>query len=70
MYETSVRNLIRPLVTRQGGSAMAYYRRTGPLDVEGAGPAPAAAPAEPMDVTGDPAPTERDALDRLFLGGD
>ena len=70
VYETSVRNLIRPLVTRQGGSAMAYYRRTGPLDVEGAGPAPAAAPAEPMDVTGDPAPTERDALDRLFLGGD
>ena len=70
VFETSVRNLIRPLVTRQGGSAMAYYRRTVSPDGDGAGPAPAAAPAAvPSLVTrGDPAPAERDALDRLFLG--
>ena len=71
VYETSVRNLIRPLVTRQGGSAMAYYRRTVTLDDDGAGPAHAAPRAEPMLVTrGDPAPAARDALDRLFLGDD
>ena len=54
----------------QGGSAMAYYRRTVSPDGDGAGPAPAAAPAAvPSLVTrGDPAPAERDALDRLFLG--
>ena len=71
MFETSVRNLIRPLVTRRGGSAMAYYRRTVSSDGDRVGPALAAAPAEPSLVTGgDPAPAERDALDRLFLGDD
>jgi AcrR family transcriptional regulator len=66
VFETSVRNLIRPLVTRQGGSAMAYYRRTVSPDGDGAGPAPAAVPS--LVTRGDPAPAERDALDRLFLG--
>lgn len=67
VFATSVRTLIRPLVTRQGGSAMAYYRRTVSLD--GDGPVLAAAPAEPRLVAhADPAPSERDALDRLFLG--
>ena len=67
LFETNVRNLIRPLVTRYGASAMAYYRRTGSLDA--AGPPAAMAAAEPAEVAGaDPAPAERDALDRLFLG--
>ena len=67
MFATSVRNLIRPLVTRQGGSAMAYYRRTGSLD--SARPLPLAEPVEaPLVADADPAPAERDALDRLFLG--
>ncbi|HET7368133.1 MAG TPA: hypothetical protein VFI83_07185 [Gaiella sp.] len=66
VFETSVRNLIRPLVTRQGGSAMAYYRRTVSPDGDGAGRAPAAVPS--LVTRGDPAPAERDALDRLFLG--
>jgi hypothetical protein len=66
VFETSVRNLIRPLVTRQGGSAMAYYRRTVSPDGDGADPAAAAVPS--LVARGDPAPAERDALDRLFLG--
>ena len=69
VFATSVRHLIRPLVTRQGGSAMAYYRRTsspgGPVAVQ------AAPPLEPELVAdADLAPLERDALDRLFLGDD
>lgn len=69
LFATSVRNLIRPLVTRQGGSAMAYYRRTVSRD----GPAmlQAAAQVEPALVAdADPPPAQRDALDRLFLGND
>lgn len=69
LFATSVRNLIRPLVTRQGGSAMAYYRRTVSRD----GPAmlQAAAQAEPALVAdADPPLAQRDALDRLFLGND
>lgn len=69
LFATSVRNLIRPLVTRQGGSAMAYYRRTVSRD----GPAmlQPAAQAEPALVAdADPPPAQRDALDRLFLGND
>ncbi|HEY1318215.1 MAG TPA: hypothetical protein VGF10_13410 [Gaiella sp.] len=67
VFDTSVRNLIRPLVTRQGRSAMAYYRRNGSLD--GGGPAPAAAPVEAaIAADGDPPAGARDALDRLFLG--
>jgi hypothetical protein len=66
LFGTNVRNLIRPLVTRQGGSAMAYYRRTGSPD---RALLQAAAPVEPAPVTdADPQPAERDALDRLFLG--
>ena len=68
VFATSVRNLIRPLVTRQGGSAMAYYRRTGSHDGDGLVPL-GAAPVEPGLVADtDPAAGERDALDRLFLG--
>jgi len=67
LFATSVRNLIRPLVTRQGGSAMAYYRRT--VSREGPAMLQASAPAEPAIVAdADPPPAERDALDRLFLG--
>jgi hypothetical protein len=69
LFQTNVRNLIRPLVTRQGGSAMAYYRRTGPR--EGPAVLRPAAPDDPAIVAdADPAPAERDALDRLFLGAD
>lgn len=68
LFGTNVRNLIRPLVTREGGSAMAYYRRTGSLDVTGPAATMAAAPEPAGLVDGDPAPAERDALDRLFLG--
>jgi hypothetical protein len=67
----NVRNVIRPLVTRQGSSAMAYYRRTVSFDAHASQPvaAAAAAAAEPAVVADvDPPPAERDALDRLFLG--
>ena len=67
VFSTSVRNLIRPLVTRQGGSAMAYYRRTVSAD-PAALPSPAAAAEVPVVADTDPAPAGRDALDRLFLG--
>lgn len=68
VFETNVRNVIRPLVTRQGGSAMAYYRRTASFDAPASAPV-AAASAEPEVVAdADPQPAERDALDRLFLG--
>src|SRR5262245_22745257 len=68
VFSTSVRNLIRPLVTRQGGSAMAYYRRTVSLDgtVSLQAAAPLAVPERVADA--DPAPAARDPLDRLFLG--
>ena len=66
VFSTSVRNLIRPLVTRQGGSAMAYYR-TASAETSGslrdAGP-----PEAPLVTSTDPPPAARDALDRLFLG--
>ena len=66
VFSTSVRNLIRPLVTRRGGSAMAYYRTTsaetfGSLRVQGP-------PEAALVAAADPAPAARDALDRLFLG--
>jgi hypothetical protein len=68
LYGTNVRNLIRPLVTREGGSAMAYYRRSASFEPSASAPALAAA-AEPAAVADvDPLPQERDALDRLFLG--
>ena len=51
VFSTSVRNLIRPLVTRQGGSAMAYYR-TASAETSGslrdAGPPEAALVASPI----------------------
>jgi hypothetical protein len=70
-FEANVRTLIRPLVTREGRSAMAYYRRSGSFEPSASAPAPAmAAAAEPPAVADvDPAPAERDVLDRLFLGG-
>jgi hypothetical protein len=71
LFATNVRNVIRPLVTRQGSSAMAYYRRTVSFDAHASQPvaAAAAAAAEPAVVADvDPPPAERDALDRLFLG--
>jgi len=68
LFGTSVRSLIRPLVTHEGGSAMAYYRRTGSLDASA--PLPSApAPSEVvLTPEADPRPPERDSLDRLFLG--
>ncbi len=68
-FGTSVRLLIRPLATRGGGSAMAYYRRTAAPDLSTRLTAAPAA-AEPAPLPEDPAPGERDALDRLFLGED
>jgi len=70
VFGTSVRTMIRPLATRQGGSAMAYYRRTGSASADPASPpSSAATPAEPPAVADvDPAPAARDELDRLFLG--
>jgi len=68
VFATSVRNLIRPLVTRRGGSAMAYYR-SGPPDGAGAQLRARMTPREPALVgDADRPPPERDALDRLFLG--
>ena len=70
LFVTNVRAIIRPVTTATGGSAMAYYRRGGEpprrpdlasasfdmrVDTSGL-------------VAGDPAPDERDDLDRLFLG--
>ena len=70
LFAANVRNVVRPLVTRQGGSAMAYYRRSASLDSQAASGVPSpAAPVGPELVSdADPAPAERDALDRLFLG--
>ena len=70
LFAANVRNVVRPLVTRQGGSAMAYSRRSASLDPQAASRAPSpAAPVGPELVSdADPAPAERDALDRLFLG--
>jgi hypothetical protein len=65
VFATSVRSLIRPLVTRRGGSAMAYYRRTSPDPQARAHAMPA---ADPVISDDDPPAGERDALDRLFLG--
>jgi hypothetical protein len=72
VFGTSIRTMIRPLATRQGGSAMAYYRRTGSASADSASPpARAATPAEPRSAADlDPAPADRDELDRLFLGSD
>ena len=68
VFATSVRNLSRPLVTRRGGSAMAYYR-SGPPDGAGAQLRARMTPREPALVgDADRPPPERDALDRLFLG--
>ena len=68
VFATSVRNLIRPLVTRRGGSAMAYYR-SGPPDGAGAQLRARMTPREPdLVADADRPPPERDALDRLFLG--
>jgi hypothetical protein len=74
VFGTSIRTMIRPLATRQGGSAMAYYRRTGSASASAdsaSPPARAATPAEPRSAADlDPAPADRDELDRLFLGSD
>lgn len=72
VFGTSVRTMIRPLATRQGKSAMAYYRRTGLSSADMTPSLQAhAAPAElPAVAEPDPAPAERDELDRLFLGSD
>jgi hypothetical protein len=54
----------------RGGSAMAYYRRTVSFDATASLQA-SLAPMKPAIVAdADPAPAERDALDRLFLGVD
>ena len=71
LFGTNVRNLIRPLVTREGSSAMAYYRRSLSFEPTASPPSLSAAAAEPPAVPQpDPPPAERDALDRLFLGED
>ena len=68
IFVTNVRTIIRPVTTPEGGSAMAYYRRTTEPSARAA-----AAPARSMElherlVTLDTAPADRDELDRLFLG--
>ena len=74
VFGTSVRTMIRPLATRQGGSAMAYYRRTGSASSAASllpSLAARATPGEPQAAADhDPAPDGRDELDRLFLGSD
>jgi hypothetical protein len=69
LFVTNVRAIVRPVTTRAGESAMAYYRRGGQT---GGLPASAASPMELHErlVTSEPAVTERDELDRLFLGDD
>lgn len=68
LFHVNVRNVVRPVVTGAGGSAMAYYRRPTP-SARASSDAPAAAPAARMaEPPTDPSPAERDELDRLFLG--
>jgi len=70
VFGMSVRTMIRPLATRQGKSAMAYYRRTGSPSADATPSLVAhATPAEiPAVADVEPPPGERDELDRLFLG--
>jgi hypothetical protein len=68
LFVTNVRAIVRPVTTQTGDSAMAYYRRGGPartLDTH-------AAMLRPMPAAEAPArdASERDELDRLFLGDD
>ena len=72
LFATNVRAIVRPVTTMTGESAMAYYRRTGPssggrLTAASSSAPGAEAPTRPV-LGVDPAPSERDELDRLFLG--
>jgi hypothetical protein len=68
LFATNVRNVVRPVATGAGGSAMAYYRRPASPDptVRRASAAPDALMEKLTQL--DPPPAERDELDRLFLG--
>ena len=69
LFATSVRAIIRPVTTATGGSAMAYYRRGDPPRRPDLASASFDVRADPSGlVEGDPAPDERDELDRMFLG--
>lgn len=68
LFTANVRNLVRPLVTGAGGSAMAYYRGAAPREALPAQPMAAPAAAAELQASVAPAPAERDELDRLFLG--
>ena len=68
LFVTNVRAIVRPVTTRTGDSAMAYYRRGRPapsLDTHSATLRPALSAAAPSRDAPD-----RDELDRLFLGDD
>jgi hypothetical protein len=68
IFVTNVRAIIRPVTTSEGGSAMAYYRRTNePTSRAAAAPATSTELHDRL-VTADTMPDERDELDRLFLG--
>jgi hypothetical protein len=70
IFATSVRAIIRPVTTPEGGSAMAYYRRTSEPTARAAAAPPASMDLHERLVTLDTAPAERDELDRLFLGSE
>jgi hypothetical protein len=69
LFAMNVRNVVRPVTTGAGGSAMAYYRRPAApeLMAREVRAAPAEASMEEL-APSDPSPAERDELDRLFLG--
>lgn len=71
LFAADVRAIVRPVTTMTGESATAYYRRTGPSSGGRPLQASAGAAARPQErptLRADPAPSERDDLDRLFLG--
>ena len=70
LFVTNVRAIVRPLTTRTGESAMAYYRRGGKPSAEILASAAPSVETQELLVTRDTSPGERDELDRLFLGDD
>jgi hypothetical protein len=69
LFVTNVRAIVRPVTTRTGESAMAYYRRSGPAGpLEKRSPMILSMPSSEPPALSSAGKRERDELDRLFLG--
>jgi hypothetical protein len=64
LFVTNVRAIVRPLTTRTGESAMAYYRRGGKPSAEILASAAPSVETQELLVTRDTSAGERDELDR------